>query len=349
MSKDIDNISIGFILVGDETTASTRHRILEPTKYFGDKFEIEFLSFRAHRSDFLGRSLSNIIFSIKMVLFSFNKDIIYVQKIPLPGYLVKTLSLVCGEIVFDFDDALYTSPEWEDDRPSRRSRLKQSIDASSIVITGNPNLSNFARQYNDHVYTIPTSVPKEEQVAVQNSSTQVTIGWIGGPGNLRYLELIKEPLESILEDFDCELKIVTGEEPPVTPLKNHQKVRYATWSLQDEQELIKSFDIMIRPMPDTEWINGKGGYTSVIRCMSLGVPVVASPIEPLSEITSPGKSILFSETPNEWYDALERLICDDDFRKQSGLKARHEVDTQGLWTEDYAREIQEILECLHTQ
>jgi len=346
MTQNSNSISVGFIVTGDETTASTRHRVLDPVEKLGKDIDADFLSFQSHNSKHSDGLLSTLLFVFKMVLFSSKRDILFIQKIPLPKFLIQIIDFVCGGIVFDYDDALYTSPEWEDDQPSRRSRLIQSIEISTAVITGNPNLSIFAESYNDNVYTLPTAVPKEDRVEPKQDPDQITIGWIGGPGNLRYLELIEEPLRRIIEGHNCELNIVTGDDPPVTPLNEHDNIHYISWSLENERELIGSFDLMIRPMPDTMWINGKGGYTSVIRCMSLGIPVVASPIDPLEQLTTRNESIFFAATPDEWYRKLEQLVSDDDLRRQLGMKARQEISTNELWTEDYAQKLEEILRSI---
>lgn len=349
MSCNTSNFSVGFIVVGDETTASTRHRVLDPIEHFSKDINTDVLSFYSHRSKYSNKWVSKIVFVARMFLFSFRKDIIYIQKIPLPGIVIRIIEFIGGKVVFDFDDALYTSPDWEEDDPERRSRLKQSLEASTAVFTGNPNLSSFARRYNDNIYTLPTPVPKENRISTETESDQVTIGWIGSPGNLRYLQLIEEPLDCILENCDTELVIVTGEDRPVDLFEENDDVRYISWSLEEERGQLAKFDLVVRPMSDTEWINGKGGYTSVIRCMSLGLPVIASPISPLKELTSPGDSILFASTPEEWHNMLEYLICNVDFRNEVGKKARQEVETQKLWTEDYASRLQRVLKSvLHT-
>lgn len=342
MPNDSSEISIGFVLVGDKTAASSRHRVLDPTKYFDDNINSEFLHL-SNYDEYTSEIVRKILFSVNILSFSTKHDVVYIQKIPLPRIILQCINLIGPEIVFDFDDALYTSPQWEENSPKRRSRLIQSIKQSSAVVTGNPNLSSFAEQYNDQVYTLPTPVPKSNKISRTDEPEPVTIGWIGGRSNLRYLELIKEPLQRILDEYNTELVIISGDDDPISFFSARNDVQYLVWSLEDEYKQLSKFDLMIRPMADTEWINGKGGYTSVIRCMSVGIPVIASSIEPLREITTPDESILFASTSEEWYSKMKQLIEDPELRDRIGTKARSEINQQGLWTEDYAAQLQEIL------
>lgn len=344
MSSSPNRFSVGFIVVGNEMTASTRHRVLDPIKYFKDNIDTDILSFRDHREKYSTSAISKALFVARILHFSRDKDIVYVQKIPLPKWVIQTIEVAGGDVVFDFDDALYTSPQWEDENSKRRSRLKQSIKSSTAVITGNPNLSDFARRWNTTVYTLPTPVPQDSEIIHKPELEQVTIGWIGGGENLRYLEMIEDPLTRILEEHDAKLNIITGEDPPVDIFEGNDSVCYIPWSLDKERNYLSELDLVVRPMWDSEWINGKGGYTSVTRCMSLGLPVIASPIEPLRELTTPNESILFASTTEEWYKKIDGLISNSKRRKQIGKTARREIETQQLWTEDYAMRLQNILE-----
>ncbi|WP_176791199.1 glycosyltransferase family protein [Haloplanus vescus] len=343
MASDSDEISVGFILVGDNSTASSRHRVLDPTKFFDDSIECRFLSLNSSHNFELSRT---IFFLFNFLLLTWKSDIIYIQKAILPRVVFKLTDFLRTKVVFDFDDAIYTSPEWEDDDPERRERLITALESATVVITGNPNLSTFAEEYNDKVYTLPTPVPKDDMISGISESDTVTIGWIGGANNLRYLELIEEPLLRILNDYKTELVIVSGTELPDNILESHGDIEHLVWELEKEHEQLSRFDFMIRPMADTEWINGKGGYTSIIRCMSIGIPVIASSIEPLEKITNPGNSILFASTNKEWYSKMEELIDNPEKRREIGIKARQEVSRQKLWTEDYANELQDILKSV---
>lgn len=343
----ITPISVGFVTVGNEDTASTRHRVLDPIEFFDDNIDVEVLSFRTYQNYSPIPIANKILFILRVLSFSRNKDILFIQKIPLPKEIIKLLTIRVPTVVFDFDDALYTSPRWKTDNLTRRKRLTETIESSTGVVTGNPNLSEFARRYNEQVYTLPTCVPKEDQINYDLNPDRITIGWIGGPGNLRYLHQIKEPLTRILDNYDSNLIIITGEDRPVEPLKNNEKVQYTSWSLEKEREMLANIDIAIRPMWDSEWINGKGGYTSVIRCMSLGIPVVASPIDPLKKLTTPGESIVFASNEEEWYNKLEYLISDDNSRNEIGVQARKEIASRRLWTEDYASRLQNTLLEIH--
>lgn len=341
-----------FVTVGDEQTASTRHRVLDIRGYLDEQeMRTNLISFQRFRSRLPKWGIITKIAFISLIFAkSFGKDIVYIQKVPLPWPVISLLQLISGNVVFDFDDALYTSPEWKSENQQRKKWLKQSLRSSSAVIVGNPNLRDFAERYNKNVHVLPTPVPKVDSTTEEKSDgSPITLGWIGHPANLRYLKAIENPVQQILQDFDAELSIITGDDRPALPFieRTGKDVHYNQWSLSTEEEGIRRFDIMLRPMPNTEWIQGKGGYTSIIRCMSLGIPVIASPIEPLLDMTTPGKSILIADDDDEWYNMIRELVKNEEMRHEVGKSAKNQVGENNLWADQYSLKLAKVLSSIN--
>jgi glycosyltransferase involved in cell wall biosynthesis len=60
--------------------------------------------------------------------------------------------------------------------------------------------------------------------------------------------------------------------------------------------------------------------------MAAGMPVVASPVGALTEIVKDGETGLLASSPEQWGDALERLIIDRDLRLRLGAAGRRHVE-----------------------
>ncbi|WP_390284723.1 glycosyltransferase family 4 protein [Haloarchaeobius amylolyticus] len=229
--------------------------------------------------------------------------------------------------------------------------MDQTLQCSSQVIVGSPTLKNYARQHCDRVVCLPTPIPTDkypdrQQISETEPSETITLGWIGNPQNLHYLASITEPLAAILEQHDTELHVITAGDLPVTPLRDHPDVTYQTWTLEDELDLLTEVDIGIRPLFDDEWTRGKGGYTSVVQKMALGIPVVATPVGMITEIIEHGHSGYHADSPEEWTRYVCELIEDEQKRREFGKNAHQAVEDQGFWTEQRAEEWVQLFEDL---
>lgn len=335
-----------FVVLGDETRASTRYRVLNLLPALDDTdIEYDYLSVAELADSFRGPDLlAYILVPLLLLVRAHRYDAVFLQKVPLPGPYVRLLKRRCETIIYDFDDAIYATPQWSESPAPWKPLLEQTLSHSTVVITGSPVLSEYAERFCDRTECLPTSIPKDEYVTVQEdrggtSESGVTLGWIGNPQNLHYLASITDPLEEVLDVYpEVTLHIITAGELPVTPLADREDVIYKEWSLESELELLGEADIGIRPLFDDEWTRGKGGYTSVVQTMALGIPVVVTPIEMLSDIVEHGVSGYHADSDDEWIEYLNTLIRDHSKREQMGAKAFERVGELGFWEEQRAEE-----------
>jgi len=167
----------------------------------------------------------------------------------------------------------------------------------------------------------------------------VTLGWIGNPQNLHYLASITDPLETVLDAHpEVTLHVITAGELPVTPLADREDVIYKEWSLEAELDLLAETDIGVRPLFDDEWTRGKGGYTSVVQTMALGIPVVVTPVAMLSDIAEHGVSGYHADSDDDWTGYLSTLIENSTRREQMGSEAHERVDELDFWHEQRGEE-----------
>jgi hypothetical protein len=93
------------------------------------------------------------------------------------------------------------------------------------------------------------------------------------------------------------------------------------WQEKREVADVQAMDIGIMPLPDQEWARGKSGY-KLIQYMACGLPVVASPVGVNSDIVRNGINGYLAGSPDEWREALTRLIDDPDHRMRLGAAGR---------------------------
>jgi glycosyltransferase involved in cell wall biosynthesis len=289
-----------------------------------------------------GNTLSKGAYVARLVRAAKGADIVYIQAFLRRPWLIRTLQRLCPVVIYDFDDALYTTPPWQESNKSRTKRFQGTLKAVTAAITGCPEQSRYAQQYCDTVFTLPPAVPRERyEHATQRSERGLKIGWIGTPENIRYLADIEDPLSNLLASKeDIQLRIITASDLPVTPFSDRvgEDVEYLIWSQEAEVEMMKGSDIGIRPLRRDAWSESKG-YISVTQFMALGRPVVVTPVGMLTDIVDHGQSGFHATSDEEWVDFLSELAENPERRIKMGENSRKAVGENGLWEDQRAEKL----------
>lgn len=356
---DPDDSSVLFVVPGSRRHASTRLRVLNMLPYLESSgIEYRVLSLENTVSTVGSRPLGKFVFAARLLTAARRYDVLYVHRLLLPKTLLAALSSIGGTLVYDFDDALYATPKWENGgNEAKVEKLNRTIECAGVTVVGSPVLERYACQFTDDVHTMPTALPKERYVGARSAEGSdrngegVTIGWIGNSQNLRYLATIEDSLRTVLDSYDhVRLMVITAADRTVEPLVERTgpdgDVSYLEWNLDAELEYLSEADIVVRPLLDDEWTRGKGGFTSVVQAMALGIPVVVTPVSMLEDLVEDGQSGLHAETDDEWVDRLSTLVESPERRARMGDRAFETIDEEGFWTENRAQQLISLLGSL---
>ncbi len=129
-------------------------------------------------------------------------------------------------------------------------------------------------------------------------------------------------LHKILQEYPAVEFIVIADRPPSLDIGS--SVKFIPWNSETEIKDLLQFDIGIMPLPDDEWAKGKCGFKA-LQYMALELPAVASPVGVNSRIINHGVNGFLCNTPEEWEEALRKLIEDSDLRKKMGINGRKTV------------------------
>ncbi len=259
------------------------------------------------------------IFSLILIPFF---DIIFLQRgviKKISPHMEKIAAALNNNIIFDFDDAI-----WLNYSNTRIKPVAEVIKISKMIIAGNKILHDYANQFNNNVIVIPTPIntdlykPKERAV----EKNYLAIGWIGTFSNLKYLQGLQDVFIRLSEKYGLKIKliIVCDKKPDFELGIVHD---FILWTAENEVKDIQSFDIGIMPLDDNDWTRGKCAF-KVIQYMSVGVPIVASPVGANKDVILQGTGYLASTT-EEWFNTLCRLIDNEELRKEMVTKARAEI------------------------
>lgn len=183
-------------------------------------------------------------------------------------------------------------------------RLTELMDV--VNPCGQVQYDKFAK-YHSNMNIIGDNVEDDffDSPKVHTATERVTLCYCGYGKKCRDTLAIKDVIRRLQEKYNCRMLFITNESPEITEFDNE----YVRYDQSKIVELFKMGDIMIAPRP-MEGIEGLShSNTKIAYPMSIGLPVVASPVP--SYLDSPA---VICRTDEEWYNALERLITDVEYR-----------------------------------
>lgn len=294
-------------------------------KYYASKQKVKRMYFQI--SEFLRR--------LNSILSSNRYDLIFLQKgilsISLRG-MNNFLFLFNKNIVFDFDDAVYLSP------PQRipgalffledKTQVHKIIKRSKAVIAGNKYLAEAVSKYNNKIYVIPTSVDTDYFSPNNNikEDDRLNIFWSGNRSGNYHLNDLGKVISELRKKYKIKF-IIQSDSKDFIDFSNFYpaEVIFKPWSLKTELSNFQSADIGIMPMHDTLWERGKCAFKALLY-MSVGIPVVCSPVGVNKEIIQDGLNGFLANSTEEWLEKLSLLIENPDLRKKLGIVGRKMVE-----------------------
>jgi glycosyltransferase involved in cell wall biosynthesis len=255
-------------------------------------------------------------------------DVLYLYRVPVPGWAARILRRGRSKVLFDFDDAL----DEGDTEPGlfgrlRRRALRRGIEnaiaTARTTIASNRRNADAAAALGGSVVVVPTCVDVTRYPFRDRAETPgdgVVVGWVGTPSTAPYLCAIEEVLASLREIIPFRLRLIGAGRNPFRRVEADLR----PWSLEREVDEISAFDVGLMPMPDTPWTSGKAALKA-LQYGASGAPTVASRTESNLEILGPGGGVLFATTPDEWATAVRSLLESPGLRSEIGRRGRAHV------------------------
>ncbi|MBA2746704.1 MAG: glycosyltransferase family 4 protein [Flavisolibacter sp.] len=252
-----------------------------------------------------------------------NYDIVYVflWVTPFgPPFFERITRILSKQMIYDIDDLIYSKQKSKANPiiSSLKGRNKPVylFRKADHVITSTLAIEEFARKLNSNVSNIPVSIdtirytPKDDY---EVKEPKIVLGWTGSLSTSPYMHLLDDVLKNLYKENPFTLRILGDASFMIEGID----VDAMAWTEQIEVPTIKTFDIGLYPLPDEEWVHGKGGGKA-LQYMSLGIPTVASAIGYNFKIIEQGKTGILVKNDEEWINALRKLINDTLMRERIG-------------------------------
>jgi glycosyltransferase involved in cell wall biosynthesis len=231
-------------------------------------------------------------------------------------------------IVYDFDDAVYLGKPKRPGEPPDRSAFRirkfaATCRMADLVVAANGELAAFARRWARRVEVVATGVDVTRYLPPGSPpASRPALVWIGLPGNLSYLELVRPAIGVLAREFPgLSLRIICSRFPdwPEVPIER------VAWTEESAPAALASASIGIMPLSDDEWTRGKVGF-KLLQYMAARLPCVASPVGSNREIIVEGETGYLPADDRGWLDAIRTLLGSEDRRRAMGEAGRVKVE-----------------------
>ncbi len=234
-----------------------------------------------------------------------------------------------SKLIYDFDDAIWLPNVSEGNRQlkwlKRPEKTSEIIGMSSLVIAGNEYLATYARQFNERVQVIPTTIDLDlyrRQAYPGKPAGKICIGWTGSSTTLIEFTSFEKVLKQLISQYGDRIYVkVIGEADYQSSMI---EVKSVAWTSETEVLELCELDIGIMPLQDNDWSRGKCACKG-LQYMALGIPAVMSAIGVNQKIVQSGENGFLCETEEEWLGALSALIESAELRKSLGEKGQRTV------------------------
>ena len=307
-------------LTANRDDPASRFRIrqfIRPLAHFGIDVREHYLPITRYRRQPLA-SLA-LLMRLSGVAASRTGDITWFRRELIPER--STLEhLAGGRRIFDVDDAIWLL---------RDSGFSEKIVASCDgVIAGNSWLADHYDKLGKQVWVVPSSVDTFVwRPAMTASTSPWIVGWSGTASNLRYLQLIEEPLAQFLAQYPgTRLRVVCDRRPELKLIPSGSW-EFIKWSREAEVESIQTMNVGLMPLEDSDWARGKCAFKMLLY-MACGLPVVVSPVGVNRELLLRAEIGFAALKPNDWFESLRQLLEDQTLSARLGAAGRSLVEAE---------------------
>ena len=307
-------------LTANRDDPASRFRIrqfIRPLARFGIDVREHYLPITRYRRQPLA-SLA-VVLRLPGVAASRTSDITWFRRELIPER--STLEqLTGGHRIFDVDDAIWLL---------RDSGFSEKIVASCDgVIAGNSWLAEHYKSIGKRVWVVPSSVDTGVwQPAKTTSTGPWVIGWSGTASNLRFLQMIEEPLAQFLARYpDTRLRVVCDSRPDLK-LIPPGSWEFIKWSRENEVASIQTMNVGLMPLEDSDWARGKCAFKMLLY-MACGLPVIVTPVGVNRELLEKDQIGFPALRPGEWFESLRQLYEDQTLSRSFGEAGRRLVEAE---------------------
>lgn len=230
---------------------------------------------------------------------------------------------------------------------------------ANICIAASRFLENYLKQFNPHVYYLPTGVDTDifnpDKYALGDNS-KIVFSWIGTvyhPGMQDNLKFILSCFAIIAEKFDHVFLALAAEGKYYKAIQNEAKglrcserIIFHPWINPDNiPQHLSKIDVGLLPLIQDSNFNQAKSPTKLFEYMSMAKPTISSNIGEAKNIISHGETGFLAKDRDEFVSCMCRLAQVPQLRQEIGNNARQEI-MQNYSLAVLGKSLYEALICL---
>jgi glycosyltransferase involved in cell wall biosynthesis len=208
--------------------------------------------------------------------------------------------------------------------------LVRNMQLADVVTCCSEPLAAVLREYHGNVRIVPNGLPAQHLGEPRDYCPEtLSVGWAGTASTVHELPMAVRALNRISEyrQRDVQVRLVGIDAPIAIGLGlEGSRLGALGWVSNFGQYLqaVSGFDVWVAPYRDTAFNRAKFP-TKFLEASILGIPLVASDIEPYRRVIRHGENGLLARHEHEWGRCLKQLADDPELRQRLGMAARAEA------------------------
>lgn len=265
-------------------------------------------------------------------------DIVVLQRVG--GRTIANVAKYCQmlnkAVVFDLDDDIFNYPDSPEYKNSDMDRVAQDIlavwkECDGIVVTEEVIATSAAEHTDLPIYILPNTIDFEDwdkPIQKNYGHTDFLIGWMGGHYHVLDLEILVEPISSILDEYKDVKFAAIGACPQMLLDRYPERVLFHQfvdiYELPDLMHRMR-FDIGLAPLAENSFANARSNLR-LLMYSALKTPTIASRFGPYKRAWDEDfPMVTVQNTTESWYAAIEKFILDKQQREYYGKAAREKT------------------------
>ncbi len=257
-------------------------------------------------------------------------------------------------VVYDLDDWLLELPKTHPDRVSHHYAgslfpILRAITEADVVTVSTDKLAERIHPLNENIHVLPNYIDEglwhlQPRQTTIDPQLPLTLVYMGGDSHIPDFEPLVPILSEILQSYGERIVYKSIGMQPVPALRGLPNVEAIpfqfTYSAYAGFVQRQHFDIAIAPLADNIFNHCKSSI-KYLEYSTLGIPGVFSRVTPYAGLITDGVNGFLASDPEEWRQAIIRLIEDTQLRADIGAAAQESVrqwllgDHAWLWQQAY--------------
>ncbi|ARX81512.1 hypothetical protein SMD44_00910 [Streptomyces alboflavus] len=253
---------------------------------------------------------------------------------PGPSTVWRQMRDVGVRLVLDLDDDYFhLDPAntmayrlWS--HPRMRQGLLDNIALAHTVTCCSEQLATVLREHHDDVRVIPNGLPAQHLGSPRDYDPELlSVGWAGTASTMHELPQAVRALNRIAEyrrPGGVVVRLVGIDQSTAVSLGLKGRRLGALGWVEDFGHYltaVEEFDVWVAPYRDIDFNRAKFP-TKYLEASMLGIPLIASDIEPYRQVIRHGENGFLVRHEHEWGRYLKRLVDDPGLRRRMGMAAR---------------------------